>query len=168
MKIEDKNRIPDILKVLEELERFQVEIGIFGEDDSHLLMIARVHEFGCRITVTPKMRAWFAYQGYPLRADTTEIVIPERSYMRSTLDEITGALEKLIETLILQVVALKTTPRQMYEIIGEWVVSRIQEKIVTLRVPALHPMTIERKRSTNPLIDIGRMRQSIIWRVVAR
>lgn len=168
IKVEDRNRIPDVIKVLEELERYQVEIGIFGDDDSFILMVARVQEFGCRITVTPKMRAWFAYQGYPLRADTTEIVIPERSFMRSGVDEALGDLEKLIETVTLQVVMVKITPWQAYEAIGAWMVSRIQDKIKAIQGPPLHPMTIKRKRSSKPLIDTGRMWQSVTWRVVPR
>ena len=52
----DKNRIPDLIGALEKLNNYRIEIGIFGEDDSQILMIANVHEYGCRIEVTERMR----------------------------------------------------------------------------------------------------------------
>ncbi|WP_051302786.1 hypothetical protein [Salibacterium aidingense] len=67
VRIKDNNNVPQILRVIKELSSKRVEVGVFGDDDSHLLMIARVHEYGTNIEVTDKMRGWFAYQGYPLK-----------------------------------------------------------------------------------------------------
>lgn len=166
MKIVDQSNVDRLLAVLAELERLQVEIGVFGEDDSHLLMVARVHEFGCQINVTPRMRGWFLAQGYPLRRSTTQINIPERSYMRSSFDESENDLIRVVETLLGHVIDLKLSPREFYERVGIWVVSRIQAKIQSLQDPPLAAMTIERKGSSNPLIDEGRLYQSITYRVV--
>ena len=47
--------------------------------------IAAVHEFGCTINVTPKMRAYLHYQGIHLKASTQFIVIPPRPFLRSVL-----------------------------------------------------------------------------------
>ncbi len=47
--------------------------------------IAAVHEFGCTIQVTPKMRAYFHYQGIHLKASTQFIVIPPRPFLRPVL-----------------------------------------------------------------------------------
>ena len=40
VKITDKNNIPKLLQVLDDLESHKIEIGIFGSDDSTILMIA--------------------------------------------------------------------------------------------------------------------------------
>ena len=47
--------------------------------------IAAVHEFGCTIQVTPKMRAYFHYQGIHLKSSTQFIVIPPRPFLRPVL-----------------------------------------------------------------------------------
>ena len=47
--------------------------------------IAAVHEFGCTIQVTPKMRAYLHYQGIHLKASTQYIHIPARPFLRPVL-----------------------------------------------------------------------------------
>lgn len=47
--------------------------------------IAAVHEFGCTIAVTPKMRAYLHHQGVHLRASTQYIHIPARPFLRPVL-----------------------------------------------------------------------------------
>ena len=47
--------------------------------------IAAVHEFGCTIGVTPKMRAYLHHQGIHLRASTQYIHIPARPFLRPVL-----------------------------------------------------------------------------------
>ena len=44
--------------------------------------IAAVHEFGCTIAVTPKMRAYLHYEGIHLKAATQYIHIPARPFLR--------------------------------------------------------------------------------------
>ena len=48
--------------------------------------IAAVHEFGCTITVTPKMRAYLHYQGVHLKPSTQMIYIPARPFLRPILN----------------------------------------------------------------------------------
>ena len=47
--------------------------------------IAAVHEFGCTIRVTPKMRAYLHYQDIHLKASTQYIHIPARPFLRPVL-----------------------------------------------------------------------------------
>lgn len=47
--------------------------------------IAAVHEFGCTIEVTPKMRAYLHYQGIHLKASTKYISIPPRPFLRPVM-----------------------------------------------------------------------------------
>ncbi|MDR1977929.1 MAG: phage virion morphogenesis protein [Synergistaceae bacterium] len=51
--------------------------------------IAAVHEFGCTIAVTDKMRRAFAakFQGIGIRRDTQYIHIPARPFLRPTLND---------------------------------------------------------------------------------
>ena len=44
--------------------------------------IAAVHEFGCTIPVTPKMRAYLHHEGIHLKASTQYVNIPARPFLR--------------------------------------------------------------------------------------
>jgi hypothetical protein len=44
----------------------------------------------------------------------------------------------------------------------------VMEAITDLRTPPNSPATIKRKRSSNPLIDTGLMRQSVTWKVTKK
>lgn len=50
--ISSSNSIPQVLSELKKLKKYNIEVGIFGSDDSFYAMIANVHEFG--ITIYPK------------------------------------------------------------------------------------------------------------------
>ena len=49
--------------------------------------IAAVHEYGCTIRVTDKMRGYLHSQGLHLKKTTQFIRIPERSFLRATLND---------------------------------------------------------------------------------
>ena len=164
--VQDKNRIPDLVKELKYLQNHKLEIGIFGDEGEHMIMIANVHEFGVRITVTPAMRAFLHHIGIHLRKDTTEINIPERSFMRAGFDENESKIFNMIETQVSKVLAMEITGKTAMGRIGEYVKGLIQRKITDISSPPNHPVTVERKGSSNPLIDRGHLRMSITWRIV--
>jgi hypothetical protein len=60
-----------------------IKVGLFHGK----AWISAVHEYGVKIRVTERMRAYLASQGLHLRKSTTVITIPERSFLRSTTDE---------------------------------------------------------------------------------
>ena len=165
VKIRDKNKIPELIKSLNDLKSKSIKVGIFGEDDSHILMIANVHEYGASITVTPKMRGWFMYQGYFLSPNTTQINIPERSFMRSGYDNNKKELERLCLKGVKKILASKIDATQAMELIGTWLVSKIQSHLRDLKSPPNAQMTVDLKKSSNPLIDTGRLIQSITYKV---
>lgn len=70
-----------------------VFIGVKKGNDR--VNIAAVHEFGCTIRVTQRMRGYLHAIGIHLRKDTTHIVIPERSFLRATKDS--PEFRKMIE-----------------------------------------------------------------------
>lgn len=53
-----------------------------NKDGTSEANIAAVHEFGCTIPVTQKMRAYLHYQGIHLKASTQYINIPPRPFLR--------------------------------------------------------------------------------------
>jgi len=159
--IKDTNNIDKITRNLHQLGGKQIKVGLFGKDDSELVMIGAVHEYGAEIPVTPKMRAWFAANGYPLKKETTVIKIPERSWLRSGYDENIDKIAKKIEKMVPDVIEGNVNPRLFMDAIGMEFAGLIQKKMRDLKDPPNSQMTIERKGSDNPLIDTGRLVGSI-------
>ncbi|RDU70416.1 hypothetical protein CQA66_08385 [Helicobacter aurati] len=55
---------------------------------------------------------------------------------------------------------------QCLDMLGNVIVSDIQESITQLKEPPNKEKTIKEKKSTNPLIDTGLMRKSVTYRLV--
>lgn len=87
--------------------------------------------------------------------------VPERSFIRSTMDENKGALLTLNRELFYMISAGKTTTQKALTILGIKIKALIQKKITDLRTPPNAASTIRQKRSSNPLIDTGVMRASV-------
>lgn len=167
MRVHDESRVPEFLKMLQDLMNTHIEVGIFGEDDSKILMIANVNEFGMNIKVTPKMRGYLHSIGLHLSKDTREIKIPERSFIRSGYDLNKNKVMDKGEYLLNQVLNLELPVDTFFNVIGEYIVGLIQDHLTSIKDPPNHPVTIANKRSSNPLIDSGRLRDSITYKVVS-
>ena len=64
------NKIPQITQTLEALSKKRIEVGAIQGEHAWL---AAIHEYGCEITVTPKMRAFLHSQGLHLK-DSTKVI----------------------------------------------------------------------------------------------
>lgn len=155
--IKDTNNIDKVMRNLKQLGGKQIKVGLFGSDSSELVMIGAVHEYGAEIPVTPKMRAWFAANGYPLKKETKVIKIPERSWLRSGYDENIDKIARKIEEMVPDVIEGNVNPKLFMDAIGMEFAGLIQKKMRDLKDPPNSQMTIERKGSDNPLIDTGRL-----------
>lgn len=161
MTTKDTSNVKQLTDSLKKLGGSSIEVGIFGADDSELVMIGRVHEYGTTINVTPKMRGWFAGNGYPLKKTTTQIKIPERSFLRSGYDENIDDINRKVQQLFPDVLEHKVNPDVFMNEIGKEFAGLIQKKLRNLRTPPNSSMTIDRKKSSNPLINSGRLVGSI-------
>jgi hypothetical protein len=155
--IKDTNNIDKVMRNLKQLGGKQIKVGLFGSDSSELVMIGAVHEYGVEIPVTPKMRAWFAANGYPLKKETTVIKIPERSWLRSGYDENIDKIARKIEEMVPDVIEGNVNPKFFMDAIGMEFAGLIQKKMRDLKNPPNSQMTVEMKGSNNPLIDTGRL-----------
>ena len=123
-----------------------VDIGFFStaryQDGTPVAAVAAAHEFGVRL-------------------DESGPEIPERPFFRQAIRRIESGLS---ETLAGQVENGRLDPAAAGRV-GAWASAIVQDSIVRLRTPPNSPATIARKRSSNPLIDTGHMRQSVTWKV---
>jgi hypothetical protein len=117
------------------------------EDGTPLVQIAAVHEFG-----------------------SSDGHTPERSFLRSTVD-VQG--EAYAVALVAVLDAARKAPigagnaviRRGLGRLGAKAVGDVKRTITDLDTPPNAPSTVERKGSSNPLIDTGRLRQSIDFEV---
>ena len=162
----DNSELDEIIKNLEELERYYVVIGITAKNDSKLIMIANVHEYGCDIPVTDKMRGFFAYNfDAHLKKDTKVIKIPERSFIRSGFDKCHQKFADY-EDILMSVVDGDISAKTFYEIIGQGGADMIRDFLINeVKSPANSGLTIKNKGSSNPLVDTGRLANAIDYEI---
>lgn len=138
-----------------ELGRHAVQVGVVGSEAANeaapgitLARIAGVHEFGAAIQTRFGV-----------------ILIPERSFIRSTIAE-NKNYSSLIAKLVESVLDGRRTEKQALETFGARASADMKKRIAAGIEPPNAPSTIARKGSSKPLIDTGRLRQSITWSVV--
>lgn len=160
--IDDTGMSDGVIKELENLGRMTVEVGVQGEADSFMTMLATVHEFGTEIEVTKKMRGYLGANGMHLKKTTTHIVIPERSYLRSSFDENADFFEEYIKLLVTKMIEGDIKAYNVLENFGIVAVKKVKDKIRELDSPKKHPFTLAKNPGkTNPLIQTGRFIGSI-------
>ncbi|MCP4967428.1 MAG: hypothetical protein GY926_19620 [bacterium] len=134
-------------KIMRELSIFQrahVFVGLQGAaatetiDGATIVEIGAAHEFG-----------------------TTRV--PERSWLRSTMDDQQNAIVKKIADELAAVADGRRTAIAALKRLGLFAVELIRKKIRSRIAPPLSSATIAAKGSTVPLIDTGRMMQSITY-----
>ena len=129
-------------KLIREIRRdvSHVDIGIHEGDSDEVKEKATNNEFGSGTT-------------------------PERSFIRSTLDENAERYSKAAEILIGLMIDGEISKFEALERMGQQIESDIKDKITHLKNPPNSPRTIEAKGSDNPLIDSGEMRASIRYAI---
>lgn len=138
----------DLMDVFSDLEgTTSVYVGVPGtaddyKDGANQVLVASVNEFG-----------------------SSDGRIPERSFLRSTVDEKAQEYSALLAKLVGQAVDGKITPTQALDRLGLTVERDVKRKIVDLKEPPNAERTIEQKKSSNPLIDTGQLRQSITYEI---
>ncbi|MEA4805088.1 hypothetical protein [Acetobacterium wieringae] len=167
--VKDVSNVGLLLDTLKEITSFEIHVGIQADEDSKILMIAHVNEFGWQIEVTDKMRGYLGATGLHLKKDTKHINIPERSYIRGGYDANKAKIERIVEGLLEKVVALEISVSQFQNQVGQLCVGLIQEFMTDLSSPEKHPYTVDKNGGkTNPLIDTGELREKITYKVVKK
>lgn len=87
--------------------------------------------------------------------------IPERSFLRTSMDENQAKYNRFIDNRFGKVLTLELTARQALDQLGLMAVSDVQAKITNIKTPPNSPSTIKLKGSSNPLIDNGTMRRAV-------
>ena len=156
-----KDDFPKMVKELKALKIEGVEVGVLQGEAAWL---ASIHEYGCDIPVTPKMRAYLHAQGLHLKSSTTRIRIPERSFLRTGYDQNIDDVKKKAALLMGEVAQGRMSASGCMQAVGMELAGKIKDYARELSDPVNHPFTVERKGSSNPLVDTGDMIGGISWR----
>lgn len=156
-----KDDLPEMMSRLKDINGTGVEVGVLKGEHAWL---AGIHEYGCNIEVTPKMRVYLHRQGLHLKKSTTHIRIPERSFLRTGYDKNRDEVIKKGQLLLKQVAEGKMTSRGCVQALGMELSSKIKDYATGLGSPGNHPFTTDNKGSGNPLVDSGSMIGGITWR----
>lgn len=142
-----------------------VEVGVLSGEH---MWLAHIHEYGCIIPVTPKMRAYLAATGLYLKKSTTVITIPERSFLRGGYDAKKTDVLKMQDGLVGAVTGGEISVEAFLDAVGTELEGKIKEYAVSLNTPALHPYTKAHRKhgGSNPLVDTGDMIGAITHRLV--
>jgi hypothetical protein len=155
------NKMPDMTKSIKTLDGRKVEVGVIEGEHQWL---AAIHEYGCNITVTQKMRAYLHYHGLHLSPNTTTIKIPERSFLRTGHDKNIDKVMKQADRAVEQVAGGYMSDQQLLDLVGQVLTTNIKTYARDLSNPPNHPYTVEQKGSSNPLVNTGGMIEGITWR----
>lgn len=139
---DDDDDMERVLRDVEESEFNAVDIGVLSDEDELLRIYASANEFGTR-------------DGH----------IPERSFIRRAIDDNGALIDQRAEQVWAQIIDGRITMNQGLSLMGEFIQRLVTQMITAVRQPPNAESTIARKGSDNPLIDTGRMRQSIRWQL---
>lgn len=155
-----KNNIPQMQKSFKVLDGKKVQVGVLEGEHKWL---AGIHEYGCNIPVTQKMRSYLAAQGLYLKKTTTVIHIPERSFLRSGFDD---RHERAVEQAERMISTGLFDADEVCAFVGQYLSQQIKLFARDLDSPANHLFTVEQKKGkSNPLVDTGDMINGISYRV---
>lgn len=136
-------------------KKARVRVGILADEPKEtedgdtsplsLVEIAAIHEFGA-----------------PAAG------IPQRSFIRGTVDEKRHEIEQLQFAQAKRIVLGQVDPDHAVEQLGAKVAAMMQRRIAQGIPPPNAPETVERKGSSTPLIDTGQLRSSLSYELVKK
>ena len=140
MSVKDTNNTDKLLKQLESLFKKEITVGLHGDVGGDILSRGIYNEFGTKN-------------------------IPERSFIRAGYDTEKKNIINDAEKLTRKVVAMEIKPQTAANLLGDATKGRIQEFAIDLRDPPNAQSTIDKKGSSNPLVDTGQMIGAIDYKV---
>ena len=149
-------------KAAKSLDGVKVYAGVLTGEHQWL---AGIHEYGAKIPVTPKMRAYLSSIGVHLKKTTSVIVIPERSFLRSGYDTNRDKIMRKADDLLPDVLVGSLDPEKYFEIVGTQLRDAIKEYAIELSDPPKVDWPTRSAKSNNPLVDTGDMVNGIEYEV---
>jgi hypothetical protein len=172
---DDQVEIKNLIRGLRDLNSKAIIVGIMEDDTKDIQVIASSNEFGATIKSVKAlnyMRAMAKKYGVKLSGPKRDaIIIPERSFLRSTIDD-SEVQNKLIETTrfyLFRALSAINTFEEVLKRSGELLKLMIQSSIASNIPPKNHPLTIAMKRDSQTLKGTsGKLIESISYRIIKK
>lgn len=172
----DTNNLPRIVRELRKIQKSFTDVGVLGEAGSEKVIIAGANEFGAVIEVTEKVRK--ALMAILLNAERGDligslppiggvIIIPSRSFVRSTFDD-PQAIDKAFSFLefgIDRILSGDGDALQAMQAVTASLISSIQLKIRSNIEPSNNPITLALKAGDKSLVVTGSLSQSVSGKI---
>lgn len=156
------DKIPSIINAAKSLDGTKICAGVTGEQG----WLAGIHEYGCHIPVTPKMRAYLHHLGVHLQKSTTEIVIPERSFLRAGFDNCKADVLRQAADGAALVLEGSLSEEDLYSLVGELLKDGIADYAEDLKDPPKSELSLKlHPGKANPLVLTGDMIGAISYEV---
>lgn len=154
---DDKSKLNAILKDFKDLKGSYVKIGYIEGDKSHKSKKDRSKKHSNKNTTYINMAQLASVHEY----GSPKKGIPERSFIRSWVDNNQPEIMRRIERMVKGIIDGKVTPEIALKTIGVFASGGIKKQLKSISTPPLSEKTIKEKGSSQPLIDTGQMRSSI-------
>lgn len=181
---EHNGGLEDFLKRFREISETNVYIGVPASKNGmhkggiNMATLVAVHELGATIKHGGGTRYQKNANGKLARFVRNDFVgptsgvtsghtikIPERSFIRSTMNENKKKYADLMEKGIKSALAGAASVKSVYEKIGITIVNDVKTTMVNGSFTPLKASTIKAKGSSKPLLDTEEMRSSITYQV---
>lgn len=158
--IQDSGSITDIISEVKKLDKMSVIVGVLGEENSKIQIIAGVHEFGASIQKVNQKTG-----------KTSIIEIPERSFIRATLDKKTvqDGIAQIVKEGVVEILSRKLSAEQVANQVGFYVVGEIKSRIIN-EDPSFAPLSESyrnKKKGPGILRESRQLLNSITYKVAA-
>ena len=163
-------------------KEIKVKVGLLAEkggadevsDNMDLASLGAIQEFGCQIPVTDKMRGFFFHNfGVHLKASTTHIIIPSRSFLQMPLERRQDVMKKFKSHAgdsedVLYYIEKTGDLQSVGTLLGVAAVEQIMEAFETGgwgEWESNNELTSLSKGSSMPLVNTGNLKQHITYEV---
>ena len=154
--------IDKILKNAKQVDGKKVEVGALKGEHQWL---AGIHEYGCTIPVTDKMRAYLHRIGVHLKKSTKVIIIPERSFLRAGYDDNRDDILRMASQLAGDVMGGTMTADEFLETVGTQLRDVIKDYAIELSDPPKKDFPTSDPKKNNPLVVSGDMINGIDYEI---
>jgi hypothetical protein len=152
-----RKKVTPIDKVRECLKSGGVEVGVLAGTGDH------PGSYGASMVEIAVWMEFGTWRKSDSRSGAYEEWSPPRPFIQSNIDDNRDSYRKLVEKVGKRMANGKLTSEKAEALIGMKVQSDIQQQIIELREPPNTESTIASKKSDNPLIDEGHLKNSIKW-----
>ncbi|TPR19988.1 hypothetical protein DY138_00700 [Apilactobacillus timberlakei] len=167
--MEEKDNIPKSIKEFNKLNHMQLNVGILNSETQFLQMIAIVNNDGTVIHAKN-----YKYLRIPVRQSDGKIGfvqkesvrIPARRYLEKTIVDGESAWQDFILNQVFEITeGHDVTADSIMNSLGKKVVARMQNIMKSWSKPGNAPITIANKGKDDPLIDTGKLMESIKYEI---